>query len=134
MSLCFIDINGLKEVNDTLGHKFGDELIVSVVEGIRQEIREEDFIIRLGGDEFLIVFKGIGRDMSEKVWERINQRYQVINSHEERPYVISASHGIAEYDSDEKSEVDLLIKYADDEMYSEKKYIKEELKIKIIRS
>ena len=57
MSLCFIDIKGLKEVNDQLGHQFGDELIVSAVEGIKHEIREEDFIIRMDGDAFLVVFK-----------------------------------------------------------------------------
>ncbi|MGE4284722.1 MAG: diguanylate cyclase [Clostridia bacterium] len=134
MSLCFIDINGLKEVNDQLGHKFGDELIVSVAEGIKQETRDDDFVIRMGGDEFLIVFKGIDQEASEKVWHRINHRYQVINEQEERPYIISVSHGIVEYDNHEQSEVELLIKNADDKMYTEKRHIKEELKVKIIKS
>lgn len=134
MSLCFIDVNGLKEVNDQLGHKFGDELIVSVVEGVKKEIRDEDMIIRMGGDEFLIVFTGIDQEISEKVWNRINQRYQIINEEEERPYVISVSHGIVEHDNYERPEVELLIKKADDRMYAEKKYIKEQLKVKIIKS
>lgn len=134
MSLCFIDVNGLKEVNDQLGHKFGDELIVSVVEGVKKEIRDEDMIIRMGGDEFLIIFTGIDQEISEKVWNRINQRYQIINEEEERPYVISVSHGIVEHDNYERLEVELLIKKADDRMYAEKKYIKEQLKVKIIKS
>lgn len=134
MSLCFIDVNGLKEVNDQLGHKFGDELIVSVVEGVKKEIRDEDMVIRMGGDEFLIVFTGIDQEISEKVWNRINQRYQIINEEEERPYVISVSHGIVEHDNYERPEVELLIKKADDRMYAEKKYIKEQLKVKIIKS
>lgn len=133
MSLCFIDVNGLKMVNDQLGHKFGDELIVSAIDCIKQEIRNDDFIIRMGGDEFLIVFKGINEEVSEKVWDRINNRYQDINDNEDRAYVISVSHGIVEYDNFEKSEVELLIKNADDKMYLEKKHIKEELKIKIIK-
>lgn len=133
MSLCFIDVNGLKMVNDQLGHKFGDELIVSAIDCIKQEIRNDDFIIRMGGDEFLIVFKGINEEVSEKVWDRINNRYQDINENEDRAYVISVSHGIVEYDNFEKSEVELLIKNADDKMYLEKKHIKEELKIKIIK-
>lgn len=133
MSLCFIDINGLKEVNDKLGHKFGDELIVSAVECIKHEIGEEDFIIRMGGDEFLIVFVGIDTDLAEKVWLRISQRYQAINNQENRAYNISVSHGIVEHDNSERSEIEFLIKRADDKMYSEKKYIKEELKVKIIK-
>ena len=133
LSLCFIDINGLKEVNDQLGHQFGDELIVSAVEGIKHEIREEDFIIRMGGDEFLIVFNGIDQEIAEKVWDRINNRYEQINIEEGRRYIISVSHGIVDFGSYEISEVESLIKTADDKMYAEKKYIKEELKVKIIK-
>lgn len=133
MSLCFIDVNGLKMVNDQLGHKFGDELIVSAIDCVKQEIRDEDFIIRMGGDEFLIVFKNINEELSENIWSRINNRYKIINEQENRAYIISVSHGIVEYDNLEKSEIELLIKNADDKMYLEKKHIKEELKIKIIK-
>jgi diguanylate cyclase (GGDEF)-like protein len=108
LSLCFIDINGLKEVNDQLGHQFGDELIVSTVDGIKVEIREEDFIIRMGGDEFLVVFNGIDCETAEKVWMRIKHRYDQINIEENRKYMISVSHGIVDYGNDEISEVELL--------------------------
>ncbi len=134
LSFCFIDINGLKEVNDRLGHKYGDELIVSVVECIKKEIRDEDFIIRMGGDEFLIVFNGIDEEISEKVWERILKRYQYINEQEGRLYLISVSHGIVTCDKFEKVDIEFLIKNADDKMYAEKKYIKETLKVQIIRN
>lgn len=133
LSLCFIDINGLKEVNDQLGHRFGDELIISAVDSVKEEIRDEDFIIRMGGDEFLIVFNGIDYGVAEKVWDRVNERYAHINTQEERRYIISVSHGIVDFDNSEKSEVELLIKGADEKMYAEKKHIKEELQVKIIR-
>lgn len=133
LSLCFLDINGLKTVNDYLGHKYGDELIVSVAEGIKDEIRDGDFVIRMGGDEFLVVFDGIDQVNAENIWTRILDRYQCINDQELRPYQISVSHGIVEYDHCEKSEVDLLIKRADDKMYLEKKYFKEALNIQVIR-
>lgn len=133
LSMCFIDINGLKEVNDLLGHKFGDELIVDAVEGIKKEIREEDFIIRMGGDEFLIVFRGIDEEHAENAWKRINQRYDQINKTEDRRYIISVSHGVVAFDNYEKSELEMLIRTADDRMYIEKKYIKEELKVKFIK-
>jgi len=134
ISLCFTDINGLKEVNDILGHKFGDELIVSAVECIKQEIREDDFVIRMGGDEFLIVFSRITMEKAENIWDRINLRYKQINESENRPYIISLSHGIIEYDNFGKSELELLIKNADDKMYLEKKYLKDDLKLKVIRA
>lgn len=134
LSLCFIDINGLKEVNDQLGHQYGDELIVSTVNGIKNEIREGDFITRMGGDEFLVVFNGIDCETAEKVWMRIKHRYDQINVEENRKYMISVSHGIVDYGNDEISEVELLIKSADDKMYAEKKYIKEKLNVQIIKS
>lgn len=134
MSLCFIDINGLKDVNDYLGHRFGDELIVSAVDAIQKEIRYDDFIIRMGGDEFLVVFRGIGSDAAEKVWKRIKRRYEMINDQEQRQYLISVSHGIVEYKDCHGSDIESLIKCADDKMYDEKRYIKEELKVQIIRS
>ena len=133
LSLCFIDVNGLKDVNDILGHQDGDELLVSTVECIKGEIRSQDFIIRMGGDEFLIVFNGAITEIAEKVWQRINLRYQEINDNENRPYLISVSHGIVGVDKEKNADMEALIKKADQRMYIEKKYIKEELKIKVIR-
>ncbi len=133
LSLCFVDINGLKDVNDQLGHRYGDELIVSVVKCIKDEIREDDFVIRMGGDEFLVVLSGVDRKTAEKVWDRVKQRYEQINKKEDRRYIISVSHGIDELDSYESPDVESVIKNADDKMYAEKKYIKEELKAGVIR-
>ena len=133
LSLCFIDVNGLKDVNDILGHQDGDKLLVSTVECIKGEIRSQDFIIRMGGDEFLIVFNGARPEIAEKVWHRIYLRYQEINDNENRPYLISVSHGIVGIDKDNNADMEALIKKADELMYIEKKHIKEELNIKVIR-
>lgn len=133
ISLCFIDINGLKQVNDELGHRCGDELIVSSIDVIKKSIRDYDFIIRLGGDEFLIVFNGINEEVVENVWSRVVEAYEKINQEENRPYIISVSHGIVEHNTKERSELDNLIKEADEKMYLEKRKIKEELKINVIR-
>ena len=133
LSLCFIDVNGLKDVNDILGHQDGDKLLVSTVECIKGEIRSQDFIIRMGGDEFLIVFNGARHEIAEKVWHRIYLRYQEINDNENRPYLISVSHGIVGVDKEKNADMETLIKKADELMYIEKKYIKEELKVEVIR-
>ncbi len=69
--LCFIDVNGLKLVNDNLGHDMGDSLLKNITDCIKLNIRDKDFIIRLGGDEFLIVLDGVKAVDAEKVWARI---------------------------------------------------------------
>lgn len=129
VSLCFLDINGLKEVNDTIGHKFGDELIISVANVIKETIRDNDFLIRLGGDEFLIVFNGIGVEMAEVIWERIVLKYNQINQNDNRPYNISVSHGVVDFENKQKTHVDELINAADEKMYEEKKIMKAGLNV-----
>lgn len=113
LSVCFIDINNLKKVNDTYGHEHGDALIVDVVQNIQLNIRTDDFIVRFGGDEFLIVFNGIDSDLSEKIWQRIVQQFIQINSTNDRPYKISVSHGIMEFNQNSILTVDELISEAD---------------------
>ncbi|NLY85451.1 MAG: GGDEF domain-containing protein [Tissierellia bacterium] len=78
-SLCYIDINGLKKVNDELGHKYGDDLILTVVKVVKRNIREDDFVIRLGGDEFLIVFQEAGLPIAKNIiYIAINQQRHLI--------------------------------------------------------
>ena len=127
LSFCFIDVNGLKQINDTFGHELGDELIASVVSSIKSLIRENDFVIRLGGDEFLIVFKGVNKDSAEAIWTRIRAAYEDINLNEGRPYLISVSHGIVTHDNGQRTQLEELIKIADERMYEEKRVIKENL-------
>lgn len=80
ITICFLDINGLKEVNDTYGHTCGDELIRLVADAVRSEIRHSDYIIRMGGDEFMIVFYDADIALSEIVWQRINHRFTLLNN------------------------------------------------------
>ena len=134
LSLCFIDINGLKIVNDVLGHKQGDRLIEKSINVIKNEIRNDDFIIRMGGDEFLIVFKGINQPSTEQIWQRINQKYMEINDKEKEPFNISVSHGVVAFDHAVKSELDEWIRHADDKMYIEKRIIKEDQNFKVIKN
>jgi diguanylate cyclase (GGDEF)-like protein len=63
LSLIVLDIDGFKEINDTLGHPAGDEILCSVARGIERETREIDSVARLGGDEFAILLPGaLGTD------------------------------------------------------------------------
>lgn len=129
MSVCFIDINGLKQINDTLGHESGDELIISVAKAIRSVIRSNDFLIRLGGDEFLIVFQNIDTAQAEEVWSRIVAEFEKINQAEHRKYTISVSHGIEMLSCDLNQVLDTVLHQADAKMYDEKRKIKSNLQI-----
>ncbi|MEA4806294.1 sensor domain-containing diguanylate cyclase [Acetobacterium wieringae] len=129
VSVCFIDINGLKDVNDFLGHDAGDELIIAVTRGIQNNIRSNDFLARLGGDEFLIIFEGLDEAEAEAAWQRIVEEYEQINATENRRYLISASHGIETISGSSNEYIDSIINQADEKMYREKKIIKKNLKI-----
>ena len=129
ISVCFIDINGLKDVNDYLGHDVGDELIITITNGIKNKIRVNDFVARLGGDEFLIIFEGLDEAGAEAVWQRIVEEFEQINDTENRRYLISASHGIETFNGGSNEYIDTIINQADEKMYREKKIIKKDLKI-----
>lgn len=129
VSVCFIDINGLKDVNDFLGHDAGDELIITVTRGIQNNIRSNDFLARLGGDEFLIIFEGLDEAEAEAAWQRIVAEYEQINATENRRYLISASHGIETISGSSNEYIDSIINQADEKMYREKKILKKNLKI-----
>ena len=62
----FIDVDGLKAINDQRGHQAGDEVLQAVVAGLRRELRSYDLIVRLGGDEFLCVMPGITTDQARQ--------------------------------------------------------------------
>lgn len=93
------------------------------------EMSDTDFVCRLGGDEFLIIFNNLDEAEAEKVWLRINEGYRKINETEGRKYIISASHGIEEFKFNANEYIDTIINHADEKMYSEKRNIKRDLKV-----
>lgn len=129
IGLCFLDINGLKEVNDTLGHEMGDELITSVTGIIQKNLREHDTVVRLGGDEFLIIFDGLEEAECEAAWQRIAQSADEVNRAENRRYRISVSHGIETFRCGAAEDIDDVLNRADEKMYAEKRAIKADLKV-----
>ncbi len=129
LSVCFVDVNGLKEVNDVLGHEKGDELLKTVVDYINSSIRNTDLVARLGGDEFLIVLPDSNKEIAETIWQRVTESINEENSKGNREYVISASHGIRQFVFEEGENIDEVIKAADALMYKEKSEIKKGLRI-----
>ena len=120
-AVLFIDLDGFKNINDTLGHNIGDILLVKVAERLTQCIREVDTVARLGGDEFIIVLNDIqSRDdvslVAQKIIDAMSSAFTISG----KVAAIGASVGVALYPDHEK-EPDMLIKKADDMMYAVKR-------------
>ncbi len=122
LSICFLDINNLKHVNDSFGHAAGDELINTSVNLILDNIRESDVLCRVGGDEFLLIFPACTIENSEKKWSKIKKAIKDENESTKRPYTIAISHGCAQYDYAYSQ--DEFIAVADMKMYDEKRKMK----------
>lgn len=132
LSVCFIDVNGLKSVNDTLGHEYGDELILTVANVIKKRLPTNDIVARFGGDEFVLVLTKSSKEKAEEVWSDITKDLLIINETENRKYVVSVSHGIStisEVSSTEALPIDYLIELADHRMYEEKRIEKQSIQI-----
>lgn len=119
LTICFVDINDLKKVNDTYGHKDGDEYIKKIVELITENVRENDLVSRLGGDEFLIIFKNCEVKDAERVIKRIESDINKINDSKLFSYKMSISRGVVAYKYD--MEASEFVELADKKMYVDKR-------------
>lgn len=114
--IMFLDLDGFKAVNDTLGHETGDALLKDVATRLNACVREEDLVSRIGGDEFIIVFEETSKDTVEEIADRI-----IVNI--ANPYYISEkearvtpSIGISIY-PEHGTDIDSIIDHADKAMY-----------------
>ena len=119
-ALLMMDLNGFKEVNDTLGHHVGDLLLVSVGKRLTNLLRESDTIVRLGGDEFAVLLEDISMVNAKYVSTKINNLIQQPFTVNENQLYISASIGIAHYPAHGKTG-NMLIQHADVAMYHAKR-------------
>jgi diguanylate cyclase (GGDEF)-like protein len=124
LTVCFIDVNNLKIVNDEYGHKIGDDLIKNTSNIIKQALREGDEIARLGGDEFLVVFNQCSIEQAVRAWDRIIEKLETFNLRSNAIYDISVSVGFSEYSHKMDIDHETLIELADSEMYKNKERYK----------
>jgi len=119
-ALLFIDLDNFKQINDTLGHHYGDEVLKHVAQRLSRCIREEDTLSRLGGDEFTILIQNLQTSESAaKIAQKIIDAMKPTLTIEAHELHISASIGISLYPKDSIIKHDLL-KYADTAMYKAK--------------
>jgi len=119
--LMFVDLDGFKRVNDSLGHAAGDTVLREVAQRIQSVIRSEDLLARIGGDEYVVLLSHEHTEtdtqaVAERIKESLDQPIHIGN-HQAR---VSASMGIARYPDDGR-DLDALLKAADKAMYQVKK-------------
>jgi diguanylate cyclase (GGDEF)-like protein/PAS domain S-box-containing protein len=122
MELFFIDLDDLKQINDTLGHQQGDEALIDVSAILRQTFRKSDIIGRIGGDEFAAFAINTTNESGEAVVRRLNGILDTYNrSKTTRRYQLSLSVGTALFDPGDPASLEDLIAKADNLMYQDKK-------------
>ncbi|NLZ28329.1 MAG: PAS domain S-box protein [Firmicutes bacterium] len=132
VSIILVDLDGLKLINDTMGHKKGDELLKKCAEILKQSIRGSDILARFGGDEFAIILPRTGEQAAELVRQRVRTVIEKFN--EDYPDIhLGVSMGVATSFMDGGSLEDTFNE-ADDYMYQEKLYRSAEAHEKIAAS
>lgn len=114
----YIDIDNLKSINDSYGHFEGDNLIKTIIKKIKKSLPNNDYIIRVGGDEFIIAFHNCDFDFVEKFITNIRNELSKIDKISKYKYTFSI--GLAKYDGIKIKCINSLIKKADKNMYNEK--------------
>ncbi|KRQ86190.1 putative diguanylate cyclase AdrA [Caloramator mitchellensis] len=123
LTIIYADIDNLKQVNDTLGHSEGDRLIINISNILKKNIRNTDYIIRLGGDEFLIVLPDCDMNKAQKIVNRINDGLAELNLIFSR-YEHKVSFGFATIE-ELYNNADEMVACADIKMYENKKINKQ---------
>ncbi len=121
MLLFFADLDGMKWINDTLGHEEGDRALIDVAVMLKETFRASDIIARTGGDEFAILTIDTTGISPEIIMTRLQDKVDKHNNETGRRYTISISMGTAYYDPDNPYSLDELMSRADKLMYDQKR-------------
>ena len=116
LTLIMADVNGLKLTNDAFGHKAGDALLEKTAKILKRECREDDIVVRIGGDEFILLLPETDAKNANVIIERINK---AMGNEKLDNIILSVSVGFA-VKNDNSSDINTIYKQAEDEMYRHK--------------
>lgn len=127
-SIVLIDVDGLKTINDNEGHEEGDKAIWTVAAAVKKLIRGDDYLIRWGGDEFLVVLPGMDQEVAKKRFYMLPSKIEEVRQSprtQSRAYrkFLAASVGVTPFSS--RAPFDMAIETADRVMYERKKALKQ---------
>ena len=122
LSLIMIDIDKFKNVNDTYGHKVGDDVIIALSNKLLEDQRKSDIICRYGGEEFVILLPNTSLTGATIVAEKIRKDIELLiitlSSNQNLKFTISL--GVSKVDTKNENNIELALKRADDALYKAK--------------
>jgi diguanylate cyclase (GGDEF)-like protein/PAS domain S-box-containing protein len=120
LAVLFLDLDRFKHINDSRGHETGDKLLKAVAQRIRATVRNEDVVVRMGGDEFIVVLETVSNpEEVNETASRINEALSVPVSVDGRPLVTTVSIGVSMYPRD-GTDMGELLRHSDTAMYQAK--------------
>ncbi len=121
LTVLFLDLNDLKEINDNFGHNAGDQALLDIAGILRKTFRSSDIIARIGGDEFtVLIIDPQSPDIEKIINSKIKNNLTIHNEKMKREYNLSLSMGFAHFDHFCPSSIDALLVKADALMYEDK--------------
>jgi diguanylate cyclase (GGDEF)-like protein len=122
-----IDINDFKMINDDYCHRVGDIALVQLVAILRNSVRKDDFIARIGGDEFVVIIESQSEAVLYEVTSRISKNLAIFNSKADHDYQLSIAMGFGVYDEQKYDSFQDFFEELDHRMYDSKKENKTEV-------
>jgi len=119
--ILYTDLDGLKEINDSLGHHEGDRALKKTAEILKETFRSSDILARLGGDEFVVLAAIDTDERAESLTMRLQEKLDEANARGSRPYNLSLSVGIAHFSDEDNHSIEELMAQADRAMYEQKR-------------
>jgi two-component system, cell cycle response regulator len=119
--MLYADLDGLKEINDTFGHREGDVAIIKTAELLRRIFRMSDVVARMGGDEFVVLAVEAGSDPSQALLQRVQRQFDEFNAESRLSYELSLSTGVKAYDSTSPLTLEEMLAEADQALYLRKR-------------
>jgi diguanylate cyclase (GGDEF)-like protein/PAS domain S-box-containing protein len=121
LSLLYLDLDNMKQINDDLGHKSGDQALVDTANILKRTFRESDIIARIGGDEFAVLLTDHSPGIENIKIEHLLDNLRIQNEQAGRGYKLSLSIGISHYNPEYPCSIEELLTSADKLMYKDKK-------------
>jgi diguanylate cyclase (GGDEF)-like protein len=128
-TVAYVDLDNFKKVNDSLGHAVGDELLVQVAAGLKNNLRASDYVGRLGGDEFAVLLPETDATAAQLVLRKLRLRLlEEMKAHE---WQVTFSIGAATF-LDPPDSLDVIIRMADETMYAIKAHGKDNVSVSLV--
>jgi diguanylate cyclase (GGDEF)-like protein/PAS domain S-box-containing protein len=117
LTVMFMDLNGMKKINDMYGHDMGDSVLATVAQVLRETFRDSDIIGRIGGDEFVVVALDVTIDTAQSMITKLRERLKNCDF----PFEVSLACGVVDYNPENDPTFTQLLKQADHAMYEDKR-------------